>query len=49
MDTYDIYIGGSFRKTDTVLKVTNPYNKEAFAETYLGGESELEAAIAKAQ
>ncbi len=49
MDRYDIYIGGSFQKTDKILKVTNPYNNEAFAETYLGGETELEAAISKAR
>jgi len=49
MDRYDIYIGGSFQKTDKPLKVTNPYNNDSFAETYLGGETELEAAITKAQ
>ena len=49
MDRYDVYIGGSFQKTNKILKVTNPYNNEAFAETYLGGETELEAAITKAQ
>jgi len=49
MDRYDIYIGGSFQKTAKTLKVTNPYNNEVFAETYVGGEGELEAAILKAQ
>lgn len=49
MDRYDIYIGGSFQKTDKPLKVTNPYKNEVFAETYLGGDTELEAAILKAQ
>lgn len=49
MERYDIYIGGSFQKTAKTLKVTNPYNNEVFAETYLGGESELETAISKAR
>ncbi len=49
MDKYDIYIGGSFQKTPKNLEVTNPYNNEVVAETYLGGEAELEAAILKAQ
>jgi|APFre7841882724_1041349.scaffolds.fasta_scaffold11902_4 acyl-CoA reductase-like NAD-dependent aldehyde dehydrogenase len=49
MDRYDIYIGGSFHKTDKPLTVTNPYNGNVFAETYSGGEAELEVAISKAQ
>ncbi len=49
MDTYDICIGGSFQKTDKILKVTNPYNNEVFAATYLGRETDLEEAISKAQ
>ncbi|HYA13912.1 MAG TPA: aldehyde dehydrogenase family protein [Syntrophales bacterium] len=49
MDRYDIYIGGSFQKTDKILKVTNPCSSEVFAETYLGGEAELETSILKAQ
>ena len=49
MDRYDIYIGGSFQKTDKPLTVTNPYNGNVFAETYSGGEAELEVAISKAQ
>lgn len=49
MDTYHICIGGSFQKTDKILKVTNPYNNEVIAETYLGRETDLEEAISKAQ
>jgi glyceraldehyde-3-phosphate dehydrogenase (NADP+) len=49
MDTYDICIGGSFQKTDKILKVVNPFNNELFAETYLGRETDLEEAISKAQ
>jgi glyceraldehyde-3-phosphate dehydrogenase (NADP+) len=49
MDTYDICIGGSFQKTDKILKVTNPYNNEVVAWTYLGCETDLEEAISKAQ
>jgi acyl-CoA reductase-like NAD-dependent aldehyde dehydrogenase len=49
MNIYDIYIGGTFKKTKDVLQVINPYNALVFAETYLGGEKDLEAAIVKAQ
>ncbi len=49
MDRYDIYIGGSFQKTGKTLKIINPYSNEVFAETYLGGETELEDAILRAQ
>jgi len=49
MDRYDIYIGGSFQKTDKSLTVTNPYNSNVFAETYSGAETDLEVAISKAQ
>ncbi len=49
MNTYDIYVGGSFQKTSEILQVANPYTGRAFAETYLAGENELEAAIDRAQ
>jgi len=49
MNTYDIYVGGSFQKTGEILQVVNPYTGQAFAETYLAGENELEAAIDRAQ
>ena len=49
MDRCDIYIGGSFQRTEKTLQVTNPFNNDVFAETYTGGETELEAAISKAQ
>ena len=49
MNTYDIYVGGSFQKTGEILPVVNPYDGQVFAETSLGGEGELEAAIDKAQ
>ena len=49
MDRYDIYIGGSFQKTDKPLKVVNPYNNDVIAQTYSGGDTELESAILKAQ
>lgn len=45
MQNYDIYVGGSFMRTEAVVKVQNPYNKEFFAQTFLAGEKELEKAI----
>jgi acyl-CoA reductase-like NAD-dependent aldehyde dehydrogenase len=49
MNTYDIYVGGTFKKTGEILQVVNPYSGRVFAETYLGSENELETAILKAQ
>jgi glyceraldehyde-3-phosphate dehydrogenase (NADP+) len=45
MQSYDIYVGGSFMRTETIIKVQNPYNKEFFAQTYLAGKNELEKAM----
>jgi glyceraldehyde-3-phosphate dehydrogenase (NADP+) len=49
MNTYDIYVGGTFQKTDKILQVVNPYDGQVFAQTYLGSEDQLEVAISKAQ
>ena len=49
MNQYDIYVGGVFQKTDDELQVVNPYTGEVFAETWLAGDDELEAAISGAQ
>ncbi|MCX6233148.1 MAG: aldehyde dehydrogenase family protein [Bacteroidetes bacterium] len=49
MDIYPVYIGGEFRKTGDVLRITNPFNHEVIAETYRAGPGELEMAIMKAQ
>ena len=49
MQNYDIYVGGSFMRTDAMVKVQNPYNKEFFAQTFLAGNKELEKAIVAAQ
>jgi acyl-CoA reductase-like NAD-dependent aldehyde dehydrogenase len=49
MNTYDIYVGGSFQKTGEILPVVNPYDGQVFAEASLGGEEELEVAIDKAE
>ena len=48
MGKYDIYCAGLFQKTKNPLAVINPYSSEVFAETYLGGDDELESAIVKA-
>jgi len=45
MNEYQIYVGGKFLKTDTPLLVSNPYNKEVFAQTWLAGSAEVNAAI----
>ncbi len=45
MTEYKIYVGGEFRTTDTPLPVTNPYNGEVIAQTWLAGPAEIEEAI----
>ncbi len=45
MEEYKIYVAGEFRTTDTPLPVSNPYNGEVFATTWLAGAAELEEAI----
>ncbi len=45
MQSYDIYVGGSFMRTEAIIKVQNPFNNEYFAQTYLASEKELEKAI----
>jgi len=49
MQTFDIYCAGQFISTQNPLEVTNPFNNQAFAQTYLAGETELEQAIQAAQ
>lgn len=49
MNEYPIYIGGYFASTATVLPVNNPYTGEIFAQTFLAGPQELEAAIGAAE
>jgi glyceraldehyde-3-phosphate dehydrogenase (NADP+) len=49
MEEYQIYTGGRFFKTDTVLDIRNPYNNEIIGRTWLAGVKELEFAIKHAQ
>jgi len=49
METYQIYCGGKFLKTENVLDVKNPHSGEVFAQTFLAAENELELAIVTAQ
>jgi acyl-CoA reductase-like NAD-dependent aldehyde dehydrogenase len=48
MLNYKIYSAGSFIETSNQLNVVNPFNRTIFAQTYLAGTSDLEAAIQKA-
>ncbi len=45
----EIFVAGKFIKTSTELKVTNPYNGQLVATTFLAGQPELEMAISAAQ
>jgi len=47
MNEYKIYVAGSFVTTQDKLEVTNPYNNELIATTYLAGKKEIEIAISK--
>jgi glyceraldehyde-3-phosphate dehydrogenase (NADP+) len=42
---YPIYVAGSFRETNELLPVVNPYTGENAGITFLAGEDELENAI----
>lgn len=45
MEKYKIYVAGKFRETADELPVTNPYNGNVIATTWLAGTEELEEAI----
>lgn len=47
MDVYEIYLAGNFIATSKTLEVTNPYDHQAFATTYLADGEILEQAIQK--
>jgi len=48
MKTYEIYIGGEFRATKTKINVTNSFNDEIIATTFLADSNDLEESICKA-
>ena len=48
MNIFEIYVGGEFCKSVRILEVFNPFNKKIIAQTYLGGQTDLEQAIEKA-
>lgn len=45
METYPLYLAGRFTATGTPLHVTNPWDDQPFATTFLAGIPEIEAAI----
>jgi hypothetical protein len=49
METYPIYVGGSFCKTNSVLEVKNPFNNSMVGKTFIAAKQELELSIEKAQ
>ncbi len=48
MEKINIYSAGEFLETSDILNITNPFNGEIFAETYLSDEKILENSIQKA-
>lgn len=48
METYDIYVGGTFVQTNEVLTIRNSFTNEIVASTFLASKNELELAIQKA-
>jgi len=48
MRTYDIYVGGEFKTTNSPLEVENPFSGEVIATTWKAGKKELEESIEKA-
>ena len=49
MKIYKIYVAGEFKETTQVLPVENPHTQEVWAQTYLAGVSEFEAATGAAE
>lgn len=49
MYKFQVYIGGKFAETHSLLEIKNPYNNEIIGQTFLAGEKELELAIKTAQ
>lgn len=49
MNSYPIYLAGQFISTNTELEITNPFDGNIIAKTYLADESVLEQAIQSAQ
>jgi glyceraldehyde-3-phosphate dehydrogenase (NADP+) len=45
METYPLYLAGHFTETGNPLEVTNPWNHQPFASTFLAGIPEIEEAI----
>ncbi len=45
MEQFQIYCGGKFVSTKTILEVKNPFDGQVFAQTFLAGESEYEQAV----
>jgi len=48
MEVHLIYVGGGFYKTDSVLKVLNPFDQSLVGETFIAGKPELELSIENA-
>ena len=48
MEVHQIYVGGGFCKTDSVLKVFNPFDQSLVGETFIAGKPELELSIKNA-
>ncbi len=49
MEIYQIYAGGEFVATDNKLNISNSFNGEVFAQTYLADAAVLEKAIQAAE
>jgi len=49
MYDFQIYCGGEFLKTLSIHRITNPFDNSLIGQTYLGGDTELQKAISKAQ
>jgi acyl-CoA reductase-like NAD-dependent aldehyde dehydrogenase len=49
METYKIYLAGEFVETSDELIVTNPFDNQKVAKTYIAGKNEIDIAITKAK
>ena len=49
MHKFQIYIGGNFKETQSLLEIKNPFNNEVIGQTFLAAQDDLELAIQRAQ
>ncbi|MBS3787116.1 aldehyde dehydrogenase [Candidatus Bipolaricaulota bacterium] len=45
MRTYELFIGGEWKKSDEKIEVKNPFNRELLAETFIASDNEVDETV----